>query len=59
MAWLKPVLNNCGVPQSKNSTFVSGIMATGAINVVRGSRSSVKELLQIYDHSDRFGDNLP
>ncbi|KAL6194101.1 hypothetical protein ACLB2K_035185 [Fragaria x ananassa] len=29
-----------------------GIMATGAINVVRGSRSSVKELLQIYDHSD-------
>ncbi|KAK9933009.1 hypothetical protein M0R45_020223 [Rubus argutus] len=29
-----------------------GIMATGAINVVRGSRSSVEELLQIYDHSD-------
>ncbi|XP_038722898.1 long-chain-fatty-acid--[acyl-carrier-protein] ligase AEE15, chloroplastic isoform X6 [Tripterygium wilfordii] len=29
-----------------------GIMATGAINVVRGSRSSVEELLQIYHHSD-------
>ncbi|KAL1548091.1 Long-chain-fatty-acid--[acyl-carrier-protein] ligase AEE15, chloroplastic [Salvia divinorum] len=29
-----------------------GIMATGAINVVRGTRSSVEELLQIYDHSD-------
>ncbi|XP_044498294.1 probable acyl-activating enzyme 16, chloroplastic isoform X2 [Mangifera indica] len=29
-----------------------GMMATGAINVVRGSRSSVEELLQIYDHSD-------
>lgn len=28
-----------------------GIMATGAINVVRGSRSSVEELLQIYNHS--------
>ncbi|XP_026400734.1 probable acyl-activating enzyme 16, chloroplastic isoform X2 [Papaver somniferum] len=29
-----------------------GIMATGAINVVRGTRSSVEELLQIYSHSD-------
>ncbi|PIA35950.1 hypothetical protein AQUCO_03400087v1 [Aquilegia coerulea] len=29
-----------------------GIMATGAINVVRGTRSSVEELLQIYIHSD-------
>ncbi|KAK4779365.1 hypothetical protein SAY86_006893 [Trapa natans] len=29
-----------------------GIMATGAINVVRGSRSSVEELMQIYDHSE-------
>nr|GMD59903.1 probable acyl-activating enzyme 16, chloroplastic [Ipomoea batatas] len=29
------------------------IMTTGAINVVRGSRSSVEELLQIYNHSDR------
>ncbi|XP_019179885.1 PREDICTED: probable acyl-activating enzyme 16, chloroplastic isoform X2 [Ipomoea nil] len=29
-----------------------GIMTTGAINVVRGSRSSVEELLQIYNHSD-------
>lgn len=28
-------------------------MATGAINVVRGSRSSVEELLQIYNHSER------
>lgn len=31
-----------------------GIMTTGAINVVRGSRSTVKELLQIYNHSDRY-----
>ena len=31
------------------------IMATGAINVVRGSRSSVEELLQIYKHSQRLG----
>ncbi|KAK9159852.1 hypothetical protein Syun_006193 [Stephania yunnanensis] len=29
-----------------------GIMATGAINVVRGTRSSVEELLQIYNHSE-------
>lgn len=29
-----------------------GTMATGAINVVRGSRSSVEELLHIYNHSD-------
>ncbi|PWA98790.1 AMP-binding, conserved site-containing protein [Artemisia annua] len=29
-----------------------GIMATGAINVVRGSRSSVEELLHIYEHSE-------
>ncbi|XP_071719009.1 probable acyl-activating enzyme 16, chloroplastic [Rutidosis leptorrhynchoides] len=29
-----------------------GIMATGAINVVRGSRSSVEELLHIYKHSE-------
>ncbi|XP_057830934.2 long-chain-fatty-acid--[acyl-carrier-protein] ligase AEE15, chloroplastic isoform X2 [Cryptomeria japonica] len=29
-----------------------GIMASGAINVVRGSRSSMEELLQIYNHSD-------
>ncbi|XP_020517912.1 probable acyl-activating enzyme 16, chloroplastic isoform X2 [Amborella trichopoda] len=29
-----------------------GTMATGAINVVRGSRSSVEELLQIYTHSE-------
>lgn len=29
-----------------------GIMATGAINVVRGSRSSNEELLQIYNHSE-------
>ncbi|KAH9318084.1 hypothetical protein KI387_019853, partial [Taxus chinensis] len=27
-------------------------MASGAINVVRGSQSSVEELLQIYNHSD-------
>ncbi|RAL54419.1 hypothetical protein DM860_001547 [Cuscuta australis] len=29
-----------------------GIMTTGAIDVVRGSRSSVEELLQIYTHSE-------
>ncbi|TVU44125.1 hypothetical protein EJB05_03558 [Eragrostis curvula] len=29
-----------------------GIMATGAINVVRGTRSSDKELFQIYTHSE-------
>ncbi|GAB2227863.1 hypothetical protein Drorol1_Dr00009690 [Drosera rotundifolia] len=29
-----------------------GIMATGAVNVVRGSRSSVQELLTIYHHSE-------
>ncbi|KAK9138482.1 hypothetical protein Sjap_009076 [Stephania japonica] len=29
-----------------------GIMATGAINVVRGTRSSVEELLQVYNHSE-------
>ncbi|EEF41754.1 long-chain-fatty-acid CoA ligase, putative [Ricinus communis] len=29
-----------------------GIMAMGAINVARGSRSSVEELLQIYNHSE-------
>lgn len=32
-----------------------GIMATGAINVVRGSRSSAEELLLIYNHSNRLG----
>jgi long-subunit acyl-CoA synthetase (AMP-forming) len=31
-----------------------GIMAAGAINVVRGSRSSAEELLLIYNHSDRL-----
>ncbi|GAB4844056.1 Long-chain-fatty-acid--[acyl-carrier-protein] ligase AEE15, chloroplastic [Ancistrocladus abbreviatus] len=29
-----------------------GIMATGAVNVVRGSRSTIEELLQIYNHSE-------
>ncbi|KAF9663502.1 hypothetical protein SADUNF_Sadunf17G0057200 [Salix dunnii] len=29
-----------------------GMMAMGAVNVVRGSRSSVEELLQIYIHSE-------
>ncbi|KAG9446031.1 hypothetical protein H6P81_012159 [Aristolochia fimbriata] len=29
-----------------------GIMSTGAINVVRGTRSSVEELLLIYNHSE-------
>uniref|UniRef100_A0A2P2K9N6 AMP-dependent synthetase/ligase domain-containing protein n=1 Tax=Rhizophora mucronata TaxID=61149 RepID=A0A2P2K9N6_RHIMU len=32
-----------------------GMMAMGAINVVRGSRSSVDELLKIYNHSDSVG----
>jgi len=31
-----------------------GIMATGAINVVRGTRSSNEELFQIYTHSERI-----
>ncbi|KAL6532179.1 Long-chain-fatty-acid--[acyl-carrier-protein] ligase AEE15, chloroplastic [Orobanche gracilis] len=38
-----------------------GIMANGAINVVRGSRSSVEELFQIYNHSESVAlvvDNL-
>lgn len=34
---------------------VVGIMAMGAINVVRGMRSSDEELLQIYKHSERQG----
>lgn len=44
----------------QNEKFMSkmiydlGVMATGAINVVRGSRSSDEELLQIYNHSERF-----
>ncbi|CAN4120852.1 unnamed protein product [Withania somnifera] len=29
-----------------------GMMASGSINVVRGSRSSVQELLQLYSHSE-------
>ncbi|XP_057430019.1 probable acyl-activating enzyme 16, chloroplastic isoform X2 [Lotus japonicus] len=32
-----------------------GMMACGAINVVRGSRSSTEELLQIYNHSESVG----
>jgi len=32
--------------------FSLGMMAIGAINVVRGSRSSIEELLQIYNHSE-------
>jgi len=31
-----------------------GIMATGAINVVRGTRSSDEELFEIYNHSERI-----
>ncbi|KAL6638689.1 hypothetical protein ACP70R_023800 [Stipagrostis hirtigluma subsp. patula] len=33
-------------------TCNTGIMATGAINVVRGTRSSDEELFQIYTHSE-------
>ncbi|KAI4370437.1 hypothetical protein MLD38_018791 [Melastoma candidum] len=32
-----------------------GMMATGAINVVRGSRSSTEELMRIYQHSESVG----
>lgn len=32
-------------------------MTTGAINVVRGARSSDQELFQIYEHSERFVNN--
>lgn len=38
--------------------FVLGMMAMGAVDVVRGSRSSVEELLQIYNHSERFAKEL-
>ena len=38
--------------------LVLGMMAMGAINVVRGSRSSVDELLQIYNHSERFANSV-
>ena len=33
---------------------IAGIMATGAINVVRGTKSTDEELLQIYTHSERY-----
>jgi hypothetical protein len=36
------------------NTWYTGIMATGAINVVRGTRSSDVELYQIYTHSERW-----
>ncbi|RAL54417.1 hypothetical protein DM860_001545 [Cuscuta australis] len=36
----------------KTASEKFGILTTGAINVVRGSRSSVDELLKIYTHSD-------
>ncbi|XVE84664.1 hypothetical protein DITRI_Ditri17bG0031300 [Diplodiscus trichospermus] len=52
-------------PEEKHALFADnscrwlvadqGIMATGAINVVRGSRSTVEELLQIYNHSESAG----
>ncbi|KAI8538130.1 hypothetical protein RHMOL_Rhmol09G0078700 [Rhododendron molle] len=46
-----PVL--CGIASHCYVSILDlGIMATGAINVVRGSRSSVEELLQIYNHSE-------
>jgi len=38
--------------------FFLGMMAMGAVDVVRGSRSSVEELLQIYNHSERFAKEL-
>jgi len=37
-----------------NNIWYTGIMATGAINVVRGTRSSDEELFQIYTHSERW-----
>ncbi|XP_072979751.1 probable acyl-activating enzyme 16, chloroplastic isoform X2 [Typha angustifolia] len=50
------------IPDEKLSLFADnscrwlvadqGIMATGAINVVRGTRSADEELLQIYTHSE-------
>ncbi|XWS35197.1 hypothetical protein CRYUN_Cryun21dG0105500 [Craigia yunnanensis] len=52
-------------PEEKHALFADnscrwlvadqGIMATGAINVVRGSRSAVDELCQIYNHSESVG----
>lgn len=35
-----------------------GILAAGAVNAVRGSRSSAEELLYIYSHSDRLDNNF-
>ena len=40
--------------QIYGSLYVIGTMALGAINVVRGSRSSKEELLHIYNHSERL-----
>lgn len=40
--------------QKLHCSFNAGTMAMGAINVVRGSRSSTEELLQIYNHSERL-----
>ncbi|XP_022733933.1 probable acyl-activating enzyme 16, chloroplastic [Durio zibethinus] len=52
-------------PEEKHALFADnscrwlvadqGMMATGAINVVRGSRSSVEELLHLYNHSESVG----
>ncbi|XVF84556.1 hypothetical protein PTKIN_Ptkin17bG0046400 [Pterospermum kingtungense] len=52
-------------PEEKHALFADnscrwlvadqGIMATGAIDVVRGSRSTVEELLHIYNHSESVG----
>ncbi|XP_078169638.1 AMP-dependent synthetase and ligase family protein isoform X1 [Carex rostrata] len=53
------------LPEEKISLFADnssrwliadqGIMATGAINVVRGTRSTDEELFQIYTHSESVG----
>lgn len=38
--------------------LILGMMAMGAINVVRGSRSSSDELVEIYNHSERFAKSI-
>lgn len=49
----------CKIINHIHAIFSLGMMASGAINVVRGSRSSVEELLQIYNHSERSDKYFP
>ncbi|KAK6914355.1 AMP-dependent synthetase/ligase [Dillenia turbinata] len=55
-AFLGPIHPSLQQPEISVAVYYpplyEGTMATGAINVVRGTRSSVEELFQIYNHSD-------